>query len=211
LGGGSVVHADPSIAGNEGEGIAAEDALRAQLYLLVARYLDGPPSRASLDAAAALVGDDTPLGRAIAGLAVAARDSDLDRLSEQYHELFVGLGRGLLVPFGSYYLTGFLNEKPLARLRQIMDERGVAREEGIAEPEDHVASLAEMMAGFITGGFGAPMSLAEQKLFYAEHVGSWAPHFFRDLAGNAISPFYAALGAVGQAFLDIEERAFKMV
>ncbi|MEW5961946.1 MAG: molecular chaperone TorD family protein [Pseudomonadota bacterium] len=185
--------------------------LRAQLYLLLARYLDGPPTQASLATAAALVGDDAPLGRAINSLVTTARASDLDRLSEQYHELFVGLGRGQLVPFGSYYLTGFLNEKPLARLRQVMAERGIAREDGVAEPEDHIASLAEMMAGFITGGFGAPMSLAEQKLFYAEHIGSWAPHFFRDLAGNAISPFYAALGAVGQAFLNIEERAFRMI
>lgn len=206
-----MTRADPGNAAQSGGSIAPEDLLRAQLYLLLARYLDGPPTQASLATAAALVGDDAPLGRAITSLVTTARASDLDRLSEEYHELFVGLGRGQLVPFGSYYLTGFLNEKPLARLRQVMAERAIAREDGIAEPEDHIASLAEMMAGFITGGFGAPMSLAEQKLFYGEHIGSWAPHFFRDLAGNAISPFYAALGAVGQAFLDIEERAFRMI
>lgn len=206
-----MAHADPGISEHVVGVVSPEDSLRAQLYLLLARYLDRAPTPDALAMAAALSGDDTPLGEAIDRLAAAARASDPDRLTEQYHELFVGLGRGLLVPFGSYYQTGFLNEKPLARLRQVMAELGVARDESVAEPEDHIASLAEMMAGFIDGSFGAPLSLAEQKQFYAEHIGSWAPHFFRDLAGNNVSDFYAALGVVGSAFLDIEQRAFRMV
>lgn len=205
-----MAHADPCISSVVGI-VAPEDSLRAQLYLFLSRYLDRAPTRDSLATAAALIGDDTPLGQAIDRLAATARASDPQRLSEQYHELFVGLGRGVLVPFGSYYQTGFLNEKPLARLRQTMADRGIARDESVSEPEDHIASLAEMMAGFIDGSFGAPLGLAEQKQFYAEHIGSWAPDFFRDLAANQASEFYAALGAVGAAFLDIEQRAFRMV
>lgn len=191
--------------------VVEEDRLRAGLYRLIAGLLTAPPSSDMLRAAAALTGDETPLGLAIARLARAADAATAEVEGEAYHNLFVGLGRGILVPFGSYYLTGFLHEKPLAKLRQTMAAHGIAREEGVGEPEDHVASLLEMMAGLIDGSFGSALDPKGQKLFYGEHIGSWMPYFFRDLAGNEESELYAALGAMGSAFLEIEERAFRMV
>jgi TorA maturation chaperone TorD len=194
-----------------GPSIAPEDTLRAQWYRLLARFLSLPPSSAELQAAAALVGGDSEFGRAIAGFARACAGCDPERVAREFHDLFIGLSRGLLVPYGSYYLSGFLHEKPLAKLRQDMARLGVARAAGVADPEDHIASLLEMMAVFIEGSCGRCLSLAEQKDFFATHIGNWAAVFFRDLEAAEGSLLYAALGTVGRSFLAIEEDAFAMV
>ena len=130
--------------------------------------------------------------------------------AEEFHDLFVGLSRGELVPYGSYYLTGFLHEKPLAKLRQDMERLGLERDPDVREPEDHIASVCEMMAGFIDGTFGDPLTLEDQRRFFTAHVGSWAPVFFRDLEIAKSSILYSTLGSVGRVFLQIEESAFAM-
>ncbi|MGE0613108.1 MAG: molecular chaperone, partial [Hyphomicrobiales bacterium] len=134
----------------------------------------------------------------------------LDQVRREYHDLFIGEGRGELLPYGSYYLTGFLNEKPLARLRNDMAALGIARDPSVREPEDHIAALLDMMAGLITGEFGDPASVAEQKRFFETHLSSWVDHFFADLEGAKSSVLYAALGTVGRRFIEIEETAFSM-
>ena len=108
-------------------------------------------------------------------------------------------------------MTGFLHEKPLAKLRQDMDRLGLQRDPEAKEPEDHVASVLEMMAGFIDGSYGTPASLEQQKQFYDTHLGPWMQTFFRDLEGAKASVLYATLGSVGRAFIEIEETAFEMV
>ncbi len=193
------------------EPIAPEDLLRAQCYRMIARFLSSPPSAADLERAAALSGDDTALGRAIAAFARVCAGSDAGGVASEYHDLFIGLARGELVPYGSYYLTGFLHEKPLAKLRRDMERLGIAREADVAEPEDHIASLCEMMAGLIDGSLGRTLSLEEQKAFFNTHIGSWAPVLFRDMEVAKASVIYATLGSVGRAFLEIEEGAFAMV
>ncbi len=189
---------------------AYEEHLRAQVYRLLARYLGAPPGQTDLHDAASLRGDESLLGRAIATFAHIAGASSLPAVRDEYHTLFIGLTRGVLVPFGSYYLTGFLHEKPLAKLRQDMARLGIARDPSVSDPEDHIAALLEMMAGLIDGTFGAPLPLEEQRQFYETHIGSWAPYFFRDLEAAEESVFYAALGSVGRTFLEIEEQAFRM-
>lgn len=190
--------------------VVPEDVLRAQVYRLLARFLSAPPAQSDLDAAAALEGGETVLGRAISTFAHIAGRSQAARVADEYHELFIGLPRGELVPFGSYYLTGFLHEKPLAKLRQDMARLGIARNPAVRDPEDHIASLCEMMAGLIDGAFGAPLSPREQKRFFDTHIGCWAPYFFRDLQEARSSVLYSALGSVGGAFVDIEESAFSL-
>lgn len=190
--------------------VAPEDVLRAQVYRLLARFLSAPPSQSDLAAAAALEGDDTDLGRAISTFAHIAGRSEPAQAADEYQDLFIGLPRGELVPFGSYYLTGFLHEKPLAKLRQDMTRLGIARDPAVKETEDHIASLCEMMAGVIDGAFGAPLSPQEQKRFFETHVGCWAPYFFRDLQQAKSSVLYSALGSVGSIFLEIEEGAFRL-
>jgi TorA maturation chaperone TorD len=188
-----------------------EDVLRARCYRLLARFLSAPPAPDLLQNAAALTGDDSALGLAIGALARVCAGSNAAAVAEEYHDLFIGLVRGELVPYGSYYLTGFLHEKPLARLRQDMARLGVEREQGVADPEDHIASLLEMMAGLIDGALGPPRSLAEQKAFYTAHIGPWAPVLFRDMETAKASVVYSALGSVGRAFLAIEDEGFAMV
>jgi TorA maturation chaperone TorD len=195
--------------------VAPEDLLRAQCYRLLARFLTAPPNLPELQAAAALSADRSELGRTVNGFAEACAEvrsiPAAQGIAREFHDLFIGLTRGELIPYASYYLTGFLNEKPLAKLRQDMARLGVARSDGLGDPEDHIASLCEMMAGFIDGAFGCPLTLEEQKAFFNTHLGAWVPVFFRDLEAQATSRLYARLGAVGRAFCAIEEGAFAMV
>lgn len=187
-----------------------EDRLRAAFYRLLAVLLSSPPSIGAINACAALTPGEGSLGRAVAGLAEAARLSDLKALTEEYHELFIGLGRGELVPYGSYYLTGFLHEKPLARLRQDLARLGVTAAATTSDPEDHISAVLDTMAGLIDGRFGDALDLVAQEQFYSGHIGTWAPVFFADLERVGKSSFYASVGAVGRSFLAIERAAFEM-
>ncbi len=190
--------------------VAEEDRLRADLYNFLGLILSGPPDQMLLDQTAGLSGDDSPLGRGISTLARLARLSKPDAVESEYNRLFIGLGRGELLPYASYYLTGFLHEKPLATLRQDMAARGLARAENVFEPEDNIASLMEMMGALIVGRFGAPASLDDQKTFFNRHIAPWAAHFYSDLESARGSVFYAAVGTVGRAFMEIETEAFRL-
>jgi len=190
--------------------ITDEDRLRADLYNYLGLILAAPPDQMLLDQSAALTGDDTPLGQAIQGLARVARISKPKAVRSEFNALFIGLGRGELLPYASYYLTGFLNEKPLANLRATMASFGMTRAENVFEPEDNIASLMEMMAGMIVGRFGRVATLQEQNEFFNAHIGTWATHYFTDLQAAKSSVLYASVGAVGAAFLDIEREAFRM-
>jgi len=190
--------------------VSDEDRLRADLYNYLGLMLAGPPDQLLLDQTAALSGDDTELGQAINGLARVAKISKPKAVQSEYNALFIGLGRGELLPFASYYLTGFLNEKPLANLRATMADFGMTRADDVFEPEDNIASLMEMMAGMIVGRFGRTATVAEQQTFFNAHISTWASHYFTDLQSAKSSILYASIGAVGLAFMDIEKEAFRM-
>ncbi|CUH38998.1 chaperone protein TorD [Jannaschia seosinensis] len=187
-----------------------EDRLRADLYNFLGLVLARPMDRMILDQSAALSGDATPLGRAIDGLAAAARNADPKTTAREYTDLFIGLGRGELLPYASFYLTGFLNEKPLATLRRDFRALGLARAEGVFEPEDGIASLMEVMGAIIVGRFGAPLALSRQREFWARHVAPWAGHFFDDLSKAKTARLYAHVGHVGREFMQIEREAFRL-
>jgi len=187
-----------------------EEILRAQGYGLLANLLARPPEAEMLHALATVEGDDSPLGAAFSALAAAARATDADAVAAEYGTLFIGVTGGELSPYGSYYLTGFLNEKPLAELRGDMARLGIARDDSVKEPEDHIASLCEMMAGLIAGAFGAPAALAEQRAFHDRHIAPWAPRFFADLEASSSAGFYRAVGTLGRRFLEIESQAFAL-
>jgi TorA maturation chaperone TorD len=190
--------------------VAEEERLRADVYGLLAGVLRAPVDQALLARLGHLVGDDSDIGQALDALAAAARRITLERAEREYHELFVGLGRGEVSPFGSFYLTGFLYEKPLALLRQDMTALGIGRSEANKEPEDHVAALCEMMAGLILGAFGEPVSLERQKKFFDAHLGSWASKFFADLEKAPSAALYMPIGRLGRLFMAIETQAFQM-
>lgn len=190
--------------------IAEEDQLRADLYDYLGVLLSAPPNNALLKKTAALSGDETELGSAIAALSRVAASRSEKAAESEFNALFIGLGRGELLPYASYYLTGFLNEKPLAVLRNDMASLHISRAENVFEPEDNIASLCEMMAGMITGRFGKPATLERQKEFFNRHIGPWAGHFFADLEGAKGSVLYAPVGAIGRVFVEIEKQAFRM-
>lgn len=190
--------------------IAEEDRLRADLYNYLGVLLAGPPDQMMLDQTAGLSGDDSPLGEGINALARIAKLSKPRAVESEFNRLFIGLGRGELLPYASYYMTGFLNEKPLAILRQDMAARGLTRAANVYEPEDNIASLMEMMGALIAGRFGDPADLADQKTFFNRHIAPWAGHFYSDLEAAKGSVFFAAVGQVGRVFMEIEAEGFRM-
>ncbi|NIZ13760.1 molecular chaperone [Phaeobacter sp. HF9A] len=190
--------------------VATEDRLRADLYNYLGLMLAAPPDEMLLAQTAGLSGDETPLGQAITQLARVAKRTKPAGAEREFNALFIGLGRGELLPYASYYLTGFLNEKPLAVLRNDMRARGLSRAENVFEPEDNIASLMEMMGAQIVGRFGPAASLEEQKTFFNKHIGPWAGHFFADLEAAKTSVLYASLASVGRAFMEIEAEGFRL-
>ena len=186
------------------------DRARADLYNFLGVLLAAPADELLIAQTASLTGDETELGQAIGILGRLAKVSKPKAVETEFNKLFIGLGRGELLPFASYYLTGFLNEKPLALLRQDMAANGMARSETVFEPEDSIASLMEMMGALIIGRFGQPASVETQKTFYNKHIGPWAGHFFTDLEEAKNSVFYAPVGTVGKAFMQVEAEAFRM-
>jgi len=190
--------------------IAEEDLLRADMYGFLASIFRKEPSDQLIDMVASLDGDNSPIGSACLTLAHLAKTLDNDLIRNEYVSVFIGVGRGEILPFASYYLTGFLNDKPLANLRGDMAEIGVVRADGVKEPEDHIASLFDMMAGLIRGTFGRTYSIPEQAQFYRKHIEPWAGMLMRDIEAAKSAVFYAPAGTLGREFLEIESQAFSM-
>jgi TorA maturation chaperone TorD len=182
------------------------DAGRAQEYALLATLLSAAPSAALLEQIAQLKGDATQLGRTHATLAEAASNAVPTEVAREYFDLFVGLGRGELLPYASYYLTGFLNERPLSRLRDDLAALGIERVGGNFEPEDHAATLCEIMAGFAAARF--PATPEAQRAFFEKHVSRWIGRLFADLEKAENAKFYRSVGTLGRVFLEIESEAF---
>lgn len=187
---------------------------RALLFALVARLLSDAPDAALLARLGTLSGDPaTPLGAATAALAQAARDAarpGAPSVEREFFALFIGVGRGELLPYASYYLTGFLHERPLAELRGDLARLGIARAAGVAEPEDHMATLCEILAGLLDGslGAGAPGTPADRAgSFFARHLAPWAARFFADLEGAEAARFYRSVGTLGRVAVEIEQAA----
>ena len=187
----------------------AEQLYRANAYGLLGALLHSAPDHEMLERLGGLA--DTPrerdeLGVAMALLGLAARGSDPMSLEDEFYELFIGIGRGELVPFGSWYQTGFLMERPLGLLRSDLREQGYVRAEESQEPEDHVAALCEVLGLLVRDG--APIAL--QRRFFEAHVGRWMRQFFADLEQAEAAAFYKAVGRFGTAFLAFEQEYLSM-
>ena len=184
----------------------AEQARRAGIYNLLAALLRDYPGPTTLEYAAQLSTDagenKTDLAVAFSSLSLAARHTDAAALRDEFNALFIGLGRGELVPYGSWYQTGFLMEKPLGQLRGDLAALGFERDDGVREPEDHIAALCEVMAFLITDN----TPIETQRRFFENHLGNWANGFFDDLGGADNAVFYRSVARLGSAFLAIEAR-----
>jgi TorA maturation chaperone TorD len=181
---------------------------RAQEYALLARLLREPPDAAILKQIGQLQGDATALGAAHGELAEAAERTNAAEVEREFFSLFIGVGRGEFLPYASYYATGFLHERPLARLRQDLSRFGIARAEGVAEPEDHAGILCEVMAGLAGGEL--PAAEDAGRIMFENHIAPWMGRFFADLERAEGAEFYQRVASVGRIFIAIETEAFAL-
>jgi TorA maturation chaperone TorD len=204
----------PDLYGPPGDQVTSKpeideiDQLRAAEYGLLSLLLGKAPDAETLKRVATLMGDGSELGMAHIELAAAAAQTDDRAVSKEFFDLFIGLGRGELLPYASYYLTGFLHERPLARVREDLRGLGIERAGTSREPEDHIAILLEVMAGLARGDFEA--EFAEQARFFERHLKPWAVRMFADLEMSPSARFYRAVGRAGRVFMELESEAFTL-
>jgi TorA maturation chaperone TorD len=183
------------------------DHARAAEYALLAALLSHSPDADLIARLARMGGDATQLGAAHTALAAAASIKP-ERIEREYFDLFVGLGRGELFPYASYYLTGYLHGRPLARIRETLKQIGLERAEEQSEPEDHVAVLFEVMAGLAGGQIIAPGGT--DRTIFENHLKPWVGRFFSDLEQAESATFYKSVGSLGRIFVEIETEAFSL-
>jgi len=179
---------------------------RAGAYALLASLLGHPPTASvlaqigQLDAEQVTSCDE--FGLALASLELAAQTARVEEIEDEFYTLFIGIGRGELMPYGSWYQTGFLMERPLSLLRDDLQELGYEQSESASEPEDNAASLCEVMAVMIT----EQRSFNTQARFFKTHIAPWMGRFFDDLQASDSAVFYKTVARFGVAFLALEQQ-----
>jgi len=187
-----------------------EQALRADCYLFLAGLLSAAPSQSQLLALQSM-GDDSARGALAAAwrsLSAAAQTIDEPSVGEEFFDLFIGLGRGELVPFGSWYITGFLQEQPLADLRDTLQALSLTRVEASGNTEDHIAQQFAVMSMLIANP--EEYSSDQQQAFFNQHLAPWSERFFADLQTAKSAVFYRSVGELGAAFCDFEKQYLSM-
>ena len=192
----------------------AEDMARADLYGLLATLFFQPPDAALLHHIAAnrATAEDarTVLGQAWNALCDAASTTTAEEAADEYARLFVGVGKQEVFLYGSYYLAGFLNERPLVALRDDLARYGLARHEGISETEDHIATLCEVMRFLVAGDDVAVCNAGEQQRFFARHMQPWMERLCDALAEHPQALFYRSAAELLRAFTGVEAVALEM-
>jgi len=196
--------------------ISDEDQARSGTYAILASLFSDIPDQDLIDylrhieqpepAAQSASGqqiDIGDLGRAWQVLRAAACDADPESLDDEYHALIIGVGRGEVVPYGSWQMTGFLMDKPLSELREDLRALGFEADPDRKEPEDHIATLCETMSILITSD---DIEGYQQRRFYLRHLHPWAEKFFRSVAEAKSAKFYQAVGHFGQQFIQFENQ-----
>lgn len=190
---------------------------RAQAWRILGTPLTGAPDAKALADFARLPPPSArdECGEALAALAAAAGSADPEEVADDYWQLLVGLGRGKVVPYGSWHISGGMMDKPLAQLRDDLRALGLRRQDSAKEPEDHAGALCETMAALCDeesdiGNDAAAPAFARQKKIYDTHLSPWIGQFFADIAENAQTSFYRAFGEFGSAFAAFERRYFSM-
>jgi TorA maturation chaperone TorD len=192
-----------------------EETARAEVYGLLAALYYAAPSAELYDnlrvAVTAAPAEGALLESSWGELVAAARAQSLEAVTQEHDALFGGVGKPEVYLFGSHYLSGFLNEKPLAALRTDIAALGLARDEAMPETEDHVAYLCEVMRYLIAGDDAAVANLTRQREFFARHMQPWLPRMCEAIAQHPKARFYAALAGFTQAFISVEAQGFDML
>lgn len=193
-----------------------EEQARADMYALIARLFVAPPDAALLAGLAnadSLISQQTgnPLDIAWEKLILTAGIVDAYAIEDEFSALFISTGSPQIDPYASFYLSGFMNEKPLAGLRSELAQFGITRVAGVAELEDHIAALCETMRLLITGEQGvARQSIRRQKLFFEKHLAPWYERCLDDVRSAQGVNFYRQVADFTQAFFSIESEAFEI-
>jgi len=185
--------------------------MRAGVYQLLSRLLAREPDEATIQSLRDIDDVDTSEGQIAMGwqlLKQAAQKTNLQSIHEEYFSLLIGVGRGELVPFGSWYMTGFLMEKPVAALRADLARLGIERQDGIAESEDHIAALCDAMSLIIQNS--EEIDLQSQRSFFNDHIAPWVHPFFSDMQNAKTAHFYRSVGFFGESFFDFEQQLLQM-
>ncbi|UGQ48106.1 TorD/DmsD family molecular chaperone [Massilia endophytica] len=189
-----------------------EEDARADLYGLLAVLFYQPPSNELLESIASAPSDgEGALPDAWRALQTACRDADPESARDEYESLFVGVGKPEVFLYGSYYLAGFLMEKPLAQLRSDLLALGLEREDDVTESEDHISSLCEVMRHLISTEDVLHGSIATQKQFFAAHIQPWVQTLCDTILRHPEARFHAPVAQLAQAFFAVEMQAFDMV
>jgi TorA maturation chaperone TorD len=192
-----------------------EETARSELYgLLALMYYAQPATEliaqlrvATTEAPAAGALLEEPW-RALVGV---AREMTDQAIQGEYETLFGGMGKPEVYLYGSHFLSGFLNEKPLARLRTDLTRLGLARDERMSETEDHFAYLCEVMRYLIAGEDVTVANLTRQREFFAHHLQPWVLAMCDDLQKHPRARFYAALAELTRVFMSVEAQGFDML
>ena len=196
--------------------LADEDQARADFYALLARLLLAAPDAALL----AALGQAEPISAsgefaledAWLALTQAASAFDAPAARAEFSALFESIGNPLINPNASVYITGHLNDVPLAELRQELARLQLARAPGVGEFEDHLGALCETMRVLVAGAPGIPRRpLGVQKAFFETHIRPWYAACLADIDGAAPANFYRVVARVADAFLSIEAQAFAVL
>jgi TorA maturation chaperone TorD len=192
-----------------------EETARAEVYGLLAALYYAPPIAELLAQLRVAVTEAPAKGGLLEepwrDVVAAARNADDAAIQAEYNALFGGVGKPEVYVFGSHYLSGFLNEKPLARLRTDLAKLGLQRDETMPETEDHFAYLCEVMRYLIAGDDVTVANLTQQKGFFGDHVQAWTPAMCDAIAAHPRARFYTALAGFTRAFLSVETQGFDML
>ncbi|MEI2387125.1 molecular chaperone TorD family protein [Breoghania sp. JC706] len=192
--------------------LPAEEIGRAETYRLLSMLFAAPLTADLFARLERCEPDDTAIGRMLGQLGACARNVGQPGVVADYSALFIGAPAPRLMPYASYYRDGHLFGHTLADLRADLADMGVDSMPSASEPEDHLATLCEVMAGLILGHFGAPAPIADQKAFCERYLLSWTDRFFDDLDdADEAKRFFAAVGGLGRVFLRTEREAFRML
>ncbi|MFC3109691.1 molecular chaperone [Undibacterium arcticum] len=188
-----------------------EETARADLYGLLASLFYAPPPQALLDTlATAPASGYAVLQHGWRGLVEACRELSAEAVRDEYEALFIGVGKPEIFLYGSYYLSGFLMEKPLIALRNDLAQLGLQKADTVIESEDHFATLCEVMRYLIASDDVLQANLAIQKNFFATHLQPWVQELCTALESHPQARFYAAVAHLTRIFFDIEMQAFDM-
>jgi len=192
-----------------------EETARAEVYGLLAALYYAPPTPELMAQLRVAVTEAPAVGGYLEEpwrqLVAAARNIDDEAVTTEYDALFGGVGKPEIYLFGSHYISGFLNEKPLAQLRSDLAVLGLSRDDAMSETEDHFAYLCEVMRYLIAGDEVEVANLTQQQKFFAVHVQPWANAMCDAIAAHPKARFYAALAGFTSAFIGVEAQGFDML